>query len=189
MRTTTLTTTLTTSAILVLALSGCGSPAPDGGTAPRTAPTAAAAVAAPGLEVDDAWVTSAESGMAAAFGTIRNDSARDVTIVSAASPASPMMELHETVADDAGEMVMRPRDGGFTIPAGGSLELTPGADHLMLMGLTAPLAAGDEIEVTLTLADGSTSGFRAPVKDFSGANETYEGDGDGGAHMDMDMGR
>jgi copper(I)-binding protein len=182
MRTTTPTTTLATSAILVLALSACGSPAEDAGTAPTAAPSAVGAVTATELEVDDAWVTSAETGMAAAFGTIRNDSAEDITIVSAASPASPMMELHETVADDAGEMVMRPRDGGFTVPAGGSMELAPGADHLMLMGLTSPLVAGDDIEVTLTLADGSAYDFRAPVKDFSGANGTYEGDGG----MDMD---
>ncbi|QOD42658.1 copper chaperone PCu(A)C [Clavibacter zhangzhiyongii] len=182
MRTTTLTTTLATSAILVLALSGCGSPAQSSGASPAAAPSATAAAAAPELEVDDAWVKSAESGMSAAFGTIVNDSAQDVTIVSADSPASPMMELHETVANDAGEMVMRPRDGGFTIPAGDSLELAPGANHLMLMGLTAPLAAGDEIDVTLTLSDGSTYDFSAPVKDYSGANETYEG-GD----MDMDM--
>ena len=128
MRTTTLTTALTTSAILVLALTGCSSPAQTGNNSSGSAPSASAAAMAPELEISDAWVKSAETGMSAAFGTLQNDSDQDVTIISAESAASPMMELHETVANDAGEMVMRPRDGGFTIPAGGSLELAPGAN-------------------------------------------------------------
>ena len=43
------------------------------------------------------------------------------------------------------------------------------------MDLTAPLVAGEEATFTLTLSDGSTFAFTAPVKDYSGANESYEG--------------
>lgn len=93
-----------------------------------------------------------------------------------------MLQLHETVANDAGEMVMQEKQGGFVIPAGGSFDLEPGGNHIMLMDLTAPLAAGDETTFTLTFSDDSTYEFTAPVKDYSGANENYEG-GD----MDMDM--
>ena len=46
----------------------------------------------------------------------------------------------------------------------------------------APLAAGDEATFPLTFSDDSTYELTAPIKDYSGANETYEG-GD----MDMDM--
>lgn len=48
----------------------------------------------------------------------------------------------------------------------------------MLMGLAGPLQAGDEVELTLTLDDGTTVDASVPVKDYSGANETYEGDGE-----------
>jgi copper(I)-binding protein len=120
--------------------------------------------------------------MSAAFGELSNSSDQDITVVSAESDASSMLELHETVENDSGEMVMREIDGGFVIPAGGSLTLEPGANHIMLMDLTAPLMAGEEATFTLTFSDGSTFEFTAPVKDYSGASENYEGD-----DMDMDM--
>lgn len=157
---------------LALALVGCATAAPE--VAPEVA-------LADSLSIDDAWVKSAEEGMSAAFGVLVNDGDDDLTVVSAASAASPMIELHETVANDSGEMVMQQKEGGFVVPAGGSLDLMPGGNHIMLMGLTAPLLAGDEVTFVLTLSDGSTFTFTAPAKDYEGANETYVGD-------DMDMG-
>ena len=75
-----------------------------------------------------------------------------------------MLELHETVENETGEMVMRQIEGGFTIPAGGSLALEPGGNHIMLMDLTSPLMAGDEVTFTLTFADDTTYEVTAPVK-------------------------
>ncbi|WP_394685899.1 copper chaperone PCu(A)C, partial [uncultured Microbacterium sp.] len=91
---------------------------------------------------------------------------------------------HETVPNESGQMVMREVEGGFVIPAGGSIELAPGGNHLMFMDVTSPLRAGAETTITLTFADDSTAEITAPVKEFSGANENYEGGGMG----DMDMG-
>jgi copper(I)-binding protein len=158
----------------LFAATGCA-PASEQ-AAPATAVTAAESIS-----IQDAWVKAADEGMSAAFGTLENSGDTDITVVSAQSPASTMIELHETVENDAGEMVMQAKDGGFVIPANGSLELAPGGNHIMLMGLTAPVQAGDESTFTLTLDDGSTYEFTAPAKDYAGANETYEGD------MDMDM--
>lgn len=158
-------------AAAALALTGCASAA---------APTAETA-AADAVTMGDAWVKSAESGMSAAFGELTNDGDAVVTVVSATTGASSMLELHETVENDDGETVMRQIEGGFVIPANGSLVLEPGGDHLMLMDLAAPLAAGDEVTFTLTFSDDTTYEFTAPVKDYSGANENYEG-----ADMDMD---
>ena len=80
-------------------------------------------------------------------------------------------------------MVMREKDGGFVIPAGGKLALEPGANHIMLMGLSGPLTAGSDVTFTLTFSDDSTYEVTAPVKDYSGANENYEG---GEEHEGMD---
>lgn len=155
-------------AAAALVLTGCAStPAADTPTDQADA-----------LSISDAWVKAADEGMSAAFGELTNDSDADVTVVSAETDASTMVELHETVENDAGEMIMREKSGGFVIPAGGSLLLEPGGNHLMLMGLTGPLEAGAETAFVLTLSDGSTLEFAAPVKDYSGANETYEGDMD-----------
>lgn len=155
---------------LLLALAGCASPGTSGSAAADTAAAEAASVS-----VEDAWVKSAEEGMSAAFGTLENSSDTDVIVVAATTTASEMIELHETVENDSGEMVMRAKDGGFVIPAGGELHLEPGGSHIMLMGLAQPIAAGDEITFTLEFEDGSTLDFTAPGKDYEGANENYEG--------------
>lgn len=160
----------------VLALAGCGSSA----EADAAATPAADVPAAEQVAVEDPWVKSADDGMSAAFGQVENTGDADVTVVSVTSPASTVLELHETVEDGSGAMVMRRKDGGFTIPAGGVLGLEPGADHIMLMDLVEPVVAGDEVTFTLTFSDDSTLDFTAPAKDYSGANETYAGD-------DMDM--
>lgn len=151
-------------------LTGCSAPA----TATVPSPSASAP-AEKGIAISDAWVKSAAEGMSAVFGRLTNNSGSDITVVSATSKASSMIELHETVQNDAGEMIMRPIQGGFVVPAGGARELAPGGDHIMLMGLTGPLKAGEEVSFTLTLSDGSEFVFSAPVKDYSGANEKYDG--------------
>lgn len=161
-------------AALLLALTGCA------GTA-TAEPSATTAPEADSITVEDAWVKTAEEGMSAAFGTIENTGDTDVVIVGASTAASPMIELHETVEDDSGAMVMRQKEGGFVIPAGDHLHLEPGGNHIMLMGLANPIVAGDEVTFTLEFEDGSTLEFTAPGKDYEGANETYEGD------MDMDQ--
>lgn len=161
-------------AATALALTGCAS---------TTTPDATPVPAGDAVTIADAWVKSAEEGMSAAFGELSNTSDHDVTVVAATTAASDAIELHETVENESGQMVMREIEGGFVIPAGGRLTLEPGGDHIMLMGLTAPLKAGEEVTFTLTFADDSTYGFTAPVKDYSGANETYEGD------SEMDMGQ
>ena len=158
--------------VAALALAGCaGSPATTPATTPSAATTEASA-----LTITDPWVKAADSGMSAAFGTLENAGTSDVTVLSAQSAASSMVQLHETVSNAAGEMTMQQKQGGFVIPAGGALELAPGGNHIMLMDLTNPIKAGDEAAFTLTLSDGSTIDFTAVAKDYTGANETYTGD-------------
>jgi periplasmic copper chaperone A len=59
------------------------------------------------------------------------------------------------------------------IKAGGTHELSPGGDHLMLMKPSAPVRPGDELQFTLKLGDGGTVPFSAVAKPFAGAGETY----------------
>jgi hypothetical protein len=157
--------------ILAIGAAGCGGTADPPG-APST--TAAADGVAATLTVRDAWVKAADSGMTAAFAVLVNDADTDVTVVSAVSPVSPI-ELHEMTMKD-GAMVMRPTADGFTIRARSSHTLEPGGDHLMLMDLSTPIRPGDEIPITLTLADGGTVTFTAVAKPFAGAGESYAPD-------------
>lgn len=135
--------------------------------------TTTEAMGAVAVSVSDQWVKAADTGMTGLFGTLRNSGDQDMTVVSAVSPAAGMVELHEVVGQP-GSGTMRPKDGGFVIPAGGSHLLAPGADHIMLMDLKAPLKVGSDVEVTLTFADGTSLPFTAQVRDYSGAEEKYE---------------
>ncbi len=125
------------------------------------------------LTMTDAWVKAADSGMTAGFGTLTNTTDHTVTLVSASSPVSPM-ELHEVVANASGATVMQPKVGGFALPAGSSLTLAPGGEHLMFMTISTPLAPGAEVTFTVRADDDSTWTFTAPVRTFTGAKEDYQ---------------
>ncbi|MEU7629771.1 copper chaperone PCu(A)C [Nocardia sp. NPDC049220] len=134
-------------------------------------PSSAAAVT-----ITDQWVKAADGGMSAAFGDLSNADDRPRTVVSATSPAAGRIELHEVVAESNGTKTMRPKPGGFEIPAHGTTRLRPGGDHIMFMGLNGPLRTGSETSVTLTFDDGSTATFTAQVRDFAGNQENYAPD-------------
>lgn len=122
---------------------------------------------------EDQWASAGDGEMAAVFGTLINSGPHEARIVSGSSPAAGMVEVHEVVGD-AGAKTMRPKEGGIVLPAGGSHELAPGGDHLMLMDLTAPLTAGSDVELTVQFEDGSTLPVTVQVRDFAGADENYQ---------------
>ncbi|MEU8246272.1 copper chaperone PCu(A)C [Nonomuraea sp. NPDC048916] len=163
----------------LFALTACGaqqggavsSPAADA-PVQATAPAQAAAPAGAGLSITDPWVKTTKEGMTAAFGVLVNDSDAEVTVVSAGSPLSPTVELHEVV-ESGGKMVMRAKKGGFVIPAHGTHQLEPGGDHIMLMGVTEEVKPGARIPFTLTVKDGKPLEFTAVGKDFAGGKEDY----------------
>ncbi|ADU00161.1 MULTISPECIES: copper chaperone PCu(A)C [Mycolicibacterium] len=121
---------------------------------------------------DESWARAADSGMTAVFGTFTNGGDRDAVIVSGESAAANRVELHEVTHNSGGAM-MRPKDGGFSVAAGGTKDLLPGGDHLMLIDLTQPLQPGDDVALTVTFADGSALPITAQVRDFAGGDEEY----------------
>lgn len=121
----------------------------------------------------DQWASSTEKGMAAVFGTFSNTGHHAARIVSGSSPAAGRVEIHEVVPAEDGSNTMQPKEGGVTVPAGGSHALVPGGDHLMLMDLTEPLQPGSDVTVTVMFEDGSTLPVTAQVRDFAGGNEEY----------------
>ena len=126
--------------------------------------------------------------MTAVFGKLTNTSGQEVTFTGAgADGVARSVELHETVADGgSGATQMRQKEGGFTIAPGESLDLKPGGNHIMLMGLTCSLKAGSDLTLQLRTDDG-TRDVTVPVRDFTGAKERYapgedEHAGHGGEH-------
>ena len=80
------------------------------------------------------------------FMTIANKGPDD-RLLSATSTVAKSVELH-TMSMDGDVMRMRQVEA-IALPAGQSVELKPGALHMMFMGLKAPLKAGDKVPVTL----------------------------------------
>ncbi len=126
------------------------------------------------VTIADQWASAADAGMAAVFGTFTNTGHHDAHIVSGDSSVAGRVELHEVTPDATGAKTMREKDDGFVVPAGGTRDLVPGGDHLMLMDLHEPLHPGADVEVTVVFEDGSTLPITAQVRDFAGAGEDYQ---------------
>ena len=70
-------------------------------------------------------------------------------LVSASSPDANMVQIHESRIE-SGMMMMNEMREGLPLPAGETVALEPGGNHLMLLGVQEPLVAGDTVALTLT---------------------------------------
>lgn len=159
-----------------LLLTGCGgsgeaSSADTAAASPSGSPSAVANSGECPLAINEAWVKAAESGMTGAFADIDNDGDKPVTITAAVTPAASVTELHQT-NDINGTPTMQ-EVAALEVPANGQLTLEPGGDHIMLMQLTGPIQAGDDVSITLTCKDAGSVTFAAQARTYEGANETY----------------
>lgn len=173
-------TTLLVAALIVMPISLLTACAPSTSALPA-GESSSAIDSSSVVELTEGWAKSAAAGgMTGVFGTLTNGTDSDLVITRVESSAAGMIELHEVTPDG----VMQAIAGDVVVPAHGSFELAPGANHIMLMDLTKGLLAGDEVTFTLHLAasDGTISSaeFTVLVKDYAGANENY-GDLDHGA--------
>ncbi len=118
------------------------------------------------LEVEQAWVSastgSGAQAMSAAYMTLTNNGDKADTLVSVSSADASDVTLHQTVASGSGAATMQSLDK-IDIPAHGSVTLTLGANHIMLMGLTKTLTEGNDVPLSLHFASGTTLEFGAPV--------------------------
>ena len=127
------------------------------------------------IKIENTWAKATDGGMTGVFGKITNTSDHDVKVVSATSTATDEVQLHTTVKDSNGSTKMQ-QVQEFTVKAGETLELKPGGNHIMLMGLNCSLSAGASTTVTLKTEDGATLEFKPEARDYSGAKEAYQGD-------------
>lgn len=101
------------------------------------------------LDIGHPWTRSTVAGQPAGGGflTVRNTGPAADRLVGAASPAAAEVQMH-TMSMEGDVMRMRQVDG-IDLPAGQTVALEPGHLHLMLIGLKAPLKAGDMVPLTL----------------------------------------
>ena len=126
-----------------------------------------------------AYVRAADEGSdkTAIFGTLKNTTDKDITITGFSSSADAEgFELHEVVDGQ-----MRQKEGGFVIPANGTLKLEPGHEHFMLTGLKSPVKAGEKVSVKAELSDGTTIDLgEIPGRQVAAGAENYSGDSSNG---------
>jgi copper(I)-binding protein len=112
---------------------------------------------APGsaIEISGAWVRPAAAGAeTAAYLTIANHGSADKLIAVRTAIAASSM-IHQTATDSNG-MTGMSMVADVPIPAGASVTLEPGGMHVMLAGLTSPLATGATVELELVFEHAGT---------------------------------
>lgn len=132
----------------------------------------AAALAADAPTAEDAWVraTPPNATTAAAYLTLRGAD-EDDRLIGAHSPAAQAVEIHTTLQRD-GMMQMIPLKS-LAVPARGTVKLSPGGEHLMLIGLEGPLAPGDaSLVITLQFERAGAIDVEFPILD---ARESHTG--------------
>lgn len=144
-------------------------------------PAATPAQVQDGISVQNAWVrpTVGEQDATGAYLTITSE--EPMALVGVATPAAEIAEVHEMKMDgDIMRMRMAQR---IEIKAGEPLELKPGGYHVMLMALTAPVEAGQEIELSLQFEKADGSKVEMPVKAVAGQNAAGDHHRQGGGHQ------
>lgn len=118
-----------------------------------------------GILIEDARAvaTSPSSPAGAVYMRIVNQGTKDDRLVGVRTSAAARAMLHATETSD-GIARMRHLDDGIPLPAGGTAVLAPGGDHIMLMGLSRPLADGGTLTVTLVFAVAGELTIDVPVR-------------------------
>ncbi|SFS49923.1 copper chaperone PCu(A)C [Brevundimonas viscosa] len=127
--------TLALPALLLLAACGSG----EGGKR---------GAAAEPVAVGDAWCRPTPNGRLMTGCYLTMTARADDRLVAVTAAGAGRVELHETRME-SGMMMMHPMEAGLPLPEGRLIELEPGGNHIMVMGLTQPLEDGDSLELTL----------------------------------------
>lgn len=111
----------------------------------------AAAPAFAEVTVKDAWVRGTVPAQKSTGAFLTLTSSEDAKVVAASSPVAGMAEIHASESK-GGVMHMHALDA-LALPAGKAVELKPGGNHIMLMGLTKPITANEVVPIVLTIED------------------------------------
>jgi copper(I)-binding protein len=94
--------------------------------------------------------------------TITNDGDESDRLIAVESDAAEAVEIHN-VEMDGNVMHMMHEEDGVEIPAGETLVLDPGGYHVMLVGLTESLLAGEEFTATLVFEHAGEVEITVPI--------------------------
>jgi copper(I)-binding protein len=116
------------------------------------------------IHITQPWARATPKGAssAAAYLTITNNGATPDRVSCVASDASAKCQIH-LMTTEGGVMKMRPVEEGLEIKPGETVTLKPGGLHIMLTGLTHPLAQGGTLKMTLKFEQAGSVDVDYPV--------------------------
>ena len=113
-----------------------------------------AACAEKGTAASKAFSYACEAGSeCAVYMTLANTGREPDALIGAKTDVATRTELHKLSASSRGTLEMLPVEN-IPLPASDTVELRPGARHLMLVGLTRELKTGDSFALTLLFQSG-----------------------------------
>ena len=117
------------------------------------------------IEISNAWIREvpAESGITALYFDIQNSGNTEDIIVSINTPFSEKAEIHNSVIDDDGTAKMVKIEE-VTIATGDKIRFAPGGMHVMLIGLSKDINAGEEYEFNIIFQKEGKKTLKAKVK-------------------------
>lgn len=167
---------LTPASLIAGCANGSGTAATGSASAMTSSVPSAGAQSASEVTVSNQWVRATENiadpSMSTVFAEFKNNTGKQLTIVSATNSLTKHSELH-VMTMTGGVMVMTPTKTGIKIPAGGTASLDPNSAHIMIMDLKTKIQPGDLVTVTAKLDDGTSFTFDALGKDYAGGDESY----------------
>jgi len=140
------------------ALAACAQPAEKSTEAAKDA-----AVAPGTVQVTDAWCRPTPNGAKAGGCYLTLTAGSDDRLVSVSTALAQSAEVHEMKMEN-GVMRMAHLHDGLPLPAGTPVELKPGGNHIMLMGLRDPLVDGRIASFTLTFEKAGPISVHAAIK-------------------------
>ncbi|QYF87674.1 copper chaperone PCu(A)C [Brevundimonas sp. PAMC22021] len=136
----------------LLGLAACGGP-----QTPATVTTA------------DAWCRPTPNGARAGACYLTLTASADDRLVGAATSRAGEIQIHEMTTDN-GVMKMGEMTDGLPLSQGEAVALEPGGVHLMLIGLTGPLVAGETVPLTLRFDKAPEVVVQAAVRQATGGH-------------------
>lgn len=103
------------------------------------------------LEIKHPWAKATVPGQPVAGGFLKvvNSGSEPDRLVKVTSDVSGNIQLHDMKVED-GVMKMGEVPGGIEIAPGATVELKPGALHVMFMAIKAPFKEGETVKAVLT---------------------------------------
>lgn len=124
--------------------------------------SAAGQAVAADMEVANPFMRAAPmvGGTGAAYMTIHNHGGAD-RLLAAEAGISKSVELHTHVKD--GDIYRMRKVESLVLPEHGTAEMKPGGDHIMFIGLNAPVKEGVTVPVTLKFEKAGAVVVQVPV--------------------------